>query len=125
MFVDVIGIILTVLIVSPRYWFIVLFISSIELLFTIFFSMVLQGGVTEVIAGGIFSWMARSNGTDIIQLFCPFLFFMLGLGALKNTKIFWLDLLNPLACFKKPWPVMMIKISILRIAVFLFFFYGN
>ena len=51
MFVDLIGVLLTVIIVSIRYWFVVLLLSFFESTFTLLISMVLESRITEVIAG--------------------------------------------------------------------------
>lgn len=126
MFLDITGIIFTVLIVSPRYWFLVLSISLIELIFSIFIIIVFHFGVTEVIAGGIFSSIVWTPGKkEFLQLVGPLFLLITGLGSLNRNEILWFDLINPLASYKKPWPVMMIKTAIFRLIVFFFFFTGN
>ena len=117
MFIDVVGILLTVIIVSPRYWFIVLPLCFAESALTILISMVLESNITEVIAGGIFTTVAGPNNKNFLLILSPLFFLMLGLGLHKDKKIPWLDLINPIANFKRPWPALMIKTSLLRIMV--------
>lgn len=117
MFIDVVGILLTVIIVSPRYWFIVLPLCFAESALTILISMVLELNITEVIAGGIFTTVAGPNNKDFFLMLSPLFFLMLGLGLHKDKRIPWLDLINPVADFKRPWPALMIKTSLFRIMV--------
>ncbi|WP_296971102.1 hypothetical protein [Tepidanaerobacter sp. EBM-38] len=117
MFIDVVGILLTVIIVSPRYWFIVLPLCFAESALTILISMVLESNITEVIAGGIFTTVAGPNNKNFLLILSPLFFLMLGLGLHKDKKIPWLDLINPIANFKRPWPALMIKTSLFRIMV--------
>ncbi|NLU09837.1 MAG: hypothetical protein GXW90_02645 [Tepidanaerobacter acetatoxydans] len=117
MFIDVVGILLTVIIVSPRYWFIVLPLCFAESALTILISMVLESNITEVIAGGIFTTVAGLNNKNFLLILSPLFFLMLGLGLHKDKKIPWLDLINPIANFKRPWPALMIKTSLFRIMV--------
>lgn len=126
MFLDITGILLTILIVSPRYWFIVLVISVMELVFSICITTAFHYGVTEVIAGGIFSSIVWTPGDkEFLQLLGPTFLLITGAGLLKHSNIFWLDLINPMAAYKRPWPVMMIKTAIFRLIIFLFFFAGK
>jgi len=75
-----------------------------------------------VIAGGIFSSIAwSSGGKDLLQLVSPVFLFITGAGLLRHTKISWIDLINPVAGYKKPWPMLMIKTAIFRLIVFFFF----
>lgn len=123
MFIDIVGILLTILIVSPRYWFIVLIISCVELFFSILFSLALKANITEVIAGGVFNFVASSGGMNVfLQLLGPIFLLLFGFGLNNSRKIPWIDLLNPLSDFKRPWPVMMIKTAIFRAMFFLLFF---
>ncbi|AEE91517.1 conserved membrane protein of unknown function [Tepidanaerobacter acetatoxydans Re1] len=117
MFIDVVGILLTVIIISPRYCFIVLLLCFMESVFTILISMVLESNITEVIAGGIFTTVAGPNNKDFFLILSPLFFFMLGLGLHKDKKIPWIDLINPIADFKSPLPALMIKTSLFRIMV--------
>ncbi|HHY41408.1 MAG TPA: hypothetical protein GX514_00935 [Thermoanaerobacterales bacterium] len=117
MFVDLIGIFLTVIIVSPRYWFIVLLLSFIESAFTVLISMALQSSITEVVAGGIFTTVTGSFNNNLITIICPFLLLLFGIGLHRAEKIPWLDLLNPIADFKRPLPVLMIKTALCRILI--------
>ena len=74
MFVDIVGLLLTVLIVSPRYWLIVLFIGFAELIFNILLSMTLELNITQVIAGGIFTSITGSS-SNRFQILSPLFFF--------------------------------------------------
>lgn len=121
MYIDFVGIILTILIISPVHWINVLVISFLELLFSIFISIVFQNNVTEVIAGGIFTSMTLSNKSFELQIISPILFLLLGLGRIGIKNVPWFDLLNPLSYFKNnPWSIMLIKISIFKILVLYF-----
>ncbi|HHY04027.1 MAG TPA: hypothetical protein GX534_02410 [Thermoanaerobacterales bacterium] len=121
MYIDFVGIILTVLIISPVHWINVLVISFLELLFSIFISIVFQNNVTEVIAGGIFTSMTLSNKSFELQIISPILLLLLGLGRIGIKNVPWFDLLNPLSYFKNnPWSIMLIKISIFKILVLYF-----
>lgn len=122
MFLDIIGTLLTILIISPRYWFIVIVISITELAFSILITTALSFGVTEVIAGGIFSSITwNSTGKNFLYLVSPAFLFIIGAGLLKHNKISWIDMINPLAGFRKPWPVIMIKMAVFRLIIFLVF----
>ncbi|WP_213975489.1 hypothetical protein [Tepidanaerobacter acetatoxydans] len=117
MFIDVVGILLTVIMISPRYCFIVLLLCFMESVLTILISMVLESNITEVIAGGIFTTVAGPNNKDFFLILSPLFFLMLGLGLHKDKKIPWIDLINPIADFKSPLPALMIKTSLFRIMV--------
>ena len=54
MYIDTIGIILTIILVSLRYWLIVLSICASELILSFLLCLALKLNVVEVIAGGIF-----------------------------------------------------------------------
>jgi hypothetical protein len=97
-------------------------ISAVELGLFVSISTALSLKVTEVIAGGIFSSITwNSSGKDILYLIDPLFLFTIGFGLLKHDKVSWIDAVNPFACFKKPWPVIMIKISIFRLLIFSLF----
>ena len=117
MFVDLIGILLTVIIVSLRYWFIVLLISFIESTFTILISTALETSITEVIAGGIFTTVTGPSNNYFIMLLSPLFLLLFGLGLHRNEKIPWLDLINPVADFKRPVAVLMIKTALCRMLI--------
>ncbi|NLZ53039.1 MAG: hypothetical protein GX892_07825 [Thermoanaerobacteraceae bacterium] len=117
MFVDLIGIFLTVIIVSPRYWLIVLLLSFIESTFTVLISMALESSITEVIAGGIFTTITGSFNNNLITIFSPLFLLFIGLGLHRDEKIPWLDLINPIADFKRPAPALMIKTALCRILI--------
>ncbi len=117
MFVDIIGILLTVVIVSPRYWFIVLLLCFVESTFTVLISMALESSITEVVAGGIFTKVTGSNSNNLFLIISPLFFLLLGLGLHQNRKIPWLDLINPIADFKRPLPVLMIKTALFRMMI--------
>jgi len=117
MFVDLIGIFLTVVIVSPRYWFIVLLLSFIESTFTVLISLALELSITEVIAGGIFSTVTGSNINNLITILGPLFILLFGLGLHRDEKIPWLDFINPVADFKRPVPALMIKTALCRILI--------
>jgi len=117
MFVDLIGIFLTVIIVSIRYWFVVLLLSFVESAFTVLISIALESSVTEVIAGGIFTTISVTPNNNIIMLLGPLFLLLFGLGLHKNEKIPWIDLINPISDFKRPVPVIMIKTALCRILI--------
>lgn len=117
MFVDVVGILLTVIIVSPRYWLIVLLLCFAESAFTVFISMALESSVTEVIAGGIFTTVTGSYSNNLFLIISPLFFLLLGLGLHRDKRIPWLDLINPIADFKRPLSVLMIKTALFRMLI--------
>ncbi|WP_422443845.1 hypothetical protein [Thermoanaerobacterium sp. DL9XJH110] len=125
MLIDIIGILLTILIISPRYWNIVFLISCADLLFSVCISLVLQSRITEVIAGGIFSSITWPGGKSFLTILGPLFLLTIGLGLAGPKEIPWLDLINPLAGFRKPWPVIMIKLAVFRMLVFLYFLAGK
>lgn len=126
MFLDIIGNLLTIIIISPRYWFIVLAVSASELIFSLLLTTAMSLKVTEVIAGGIFSSIKwNSTGAEFLYLASPFFLFFIGIGLLNNYKISWLDVINPLSDFKRPWPVIMIKMAIFRLIIFILFLYKS
>lgn len=116
MFVDIVGLLLTVLIVSPRYWLIVLFIGFAELIFNILLSMTLELNITQVIAGGIFTSITGSS-SNRFQILSPLFFLLIGWGLCENKRIPLLNLINPMAYFKKPWPSLLIKTAIFRLLI--------
>ena len=117
MFVDLIGVLLTVIIVSIRYWFVVLLLSFFESTFTLLISMVLESRITEVIAGGIFTTITFFPENFLIMFLGPLFFLLLGLGLHKKDKIPWIDLINPISTYKRPLPVLMIKTALCRILI--------
>jgi hypothetical protein len=119
MFVDIIGILLTVMIVSPRYWFIVLMLCFAESVFMVLFSAALESSITEVVAGGIFTTVTLTDSKLFHLMLSPVFFFLLGWGLHKERRIPWLDLINPIADFKRPLPVLMIKTALFRIMIIL------
>ncbi len=121
MYIDIVGILLTIIIVSPRYWFMVLFICASELVLSVFLFIALQLNVTEVIAGGIFSSVVLEGKQNYVQLISPVIFFITCLCLQDMRRIPWLDLINPLAAFKKPWHILILKTSFFRILFYLFF----
>ncbi len=116
MLIDAVGILLTVLIVSPRYCFIVLLLCFAELTVTVLLSMILELNVTEVVAGGIFTTIAGSGSNNLFMILSPLFFLLFGLG-LYGGKVPWLDLINPIAAFKRPLPVLMIKTALFRMII--------
>jgi len=121
MFIDVIGTLLTIILVSPRYWWIVLTVSTIEIMLSLFLSIAVETSVTEIIAGGIFTTITFSEPRNIFQLFCPMFLFLVGLSFLDSKRLRWIDLINPISEFKKPWPVIIIKTAAFQILVIIFF----
>jgi len=117
MFIDLIGIFLTVIIVSLRYWFVVLLLSFIESTFTVLISMALESTITEVVAGGIFTTVTASSNNNLIMLLSPLFLLLFGLSLHRNEKIPWLDLINPISDFKMPVPVLMIKTALCRMLI--------
>lgn len=120
MYIDIVGILLTIIIVSPRYWFMVLFICASELILSVFLSIALQLNVTEVIAGGIFTSVILEGKKNYIQLISPAIFFITCIGLQDMRRIPWLDLINPLAGFRRPLPVLILKTAFFRILIYLF-----
>lgn len=118
MFIDLIGLLLTVLIVSPQYWYIVIILSFLELVLSIFFSMVSDVSVIEVIAGGIFNTILQVPEKQLLLFSGPIFFLILGFCLQDFRKFHWSDMINPLVNYKQPWPTLMIKMSLFRIAVF-------
>ena len=116
MLIDAVGILLTVLIVNPRYCFIVLLLCFAELTVTVLLSMILELNVTEVVAGGIFTTIAGSGSNNLFMILSPLFFLLFGLG-LYGGKVPWLDLINPIAAFKRPLPVLMIKTALFRMII--------
>lgn len=117
MFVDIVGILLTVIIVSPRYWWIVLLLCFAESALTVLISMALESSITEVIAGGIFTTVTGSYSNNLFLILGPVSLFLFGLGLHRGRKIPWLDLINPIADFKRPLPVLMIKTALFRMLI--------
>ncbi|MDD4569845.1 MAG: hypothetical protein PHE70_06970 [Tepidanaerobacteraceae bacterium] len=117
MFVDVIGLLLTIIIVSPRYWITVLSICFVDLALTVLISITLESNIIGVTAGGIFTSFVGFNNKNLFQLFGPFLYLLFGIGLHKDKKIPWLDLINPFSDFCKPIPILMIKTAIFRILI--------
>lgn len=122
MYIDVIGVILTVLIVSPKYWYVVMILSFADVMLTIFLSTTLQSRVTEVIAGGLFTTI--NDGSSFTYILGPSILLLAGIGMMKDRNIPWLDMINPLSSYRRPWPILMIKTSIFRFAIFAFL-YGS
>lgn len=121
MFIDVIGTLFTILLVSPRYWWIVSIVSVLDVLFSIILTVVLSVNVTEIVAGGIFTTINMTEPKVIYQLIPSIFFFLIGLSLIEPRRLRWIDTVNPLSEFKKPWPVIMIKTSIFKILILLFF----
>ena len=116
MYIDIIGIILTVIVVSPKYWY-------MEVILSIFLSTALQSKVTEVIAGGIFTTINESR--SFIHLLGPLFLLFTGIGMMDDRKIPWIDLINPISMYRRPWPIIMIKTAIFRLAAFAYLFTGK
>lgn len=124
MYLDLVGLVLTILIVSPRYWYLVVVISFFDIILSVFLSIALWTQVTEVIAGGIFTTI--NDGGSITYLLGPILLLIAGIGMIINMeKIHWWDLINPFSSYRRPLPVMMIKTSLFRIAVFAWWYGAN
>ena len=115
MFVDIVGILLTIIIISPRYWFFVLSICLFELIFTILISMALELSISKVIAGGIFTSINQSNSKYFFQMISPLFFLVLGFAIHTNKNVKWSDLINPFANLSSPLSILIIKTSIFRI----------
>ncbi|MGI6485738.1 MAG: hypothetical protein ACOX15_05355 [Tepidanaerobacteraceae bacterium] len=120
MYIDTIGIILTIILVSPRYWLIVLSICASELILSFLLCLALKLNVVEVIAGGIFTSFIFEE-KNYIQLISPAIFLISSLTLQDMRMIPWLDLINPLAGFKKPWHILFLKTSIFRLIIYLLF----
>ncbi|HHV18946.1 MAG TPA: hypothetical protein GXZ27_08845 [Thermoanaerobacterales bacterium] len=117
MFVDVVGVLLTVIIVSPRYWYIVLILCFAESFLTVLISMALESSITEVVAGGIFTTVTMKNSNIFHLMISPIFLLLLGWGLHRARRIPWLDLINPVAEFKSPLPVLMMKTALYRIMI--------
>ncbi len=120
MHIDVIGILLTGLIVNPRYCFVILLLCFIEMVSTVLLSTVLSSGLTRVVAGGIFSTVYGVDVNNLFMILSPLFFLLLGFGLYGNEKILWLDFINPIAILKKPLPTLLIKTALFRIVVICF-----
>lgn len=118
MFIDIVGIFLTIIMVNIRYWFMVLLICLCELMLSFLLSISLQSNINQVIAGGIFNHVIGSEGKHLLStLLGPLFFLCLGLGLLDFKKLRWIDLVNPISDFKEPWPIIMMKTAVFRIVV--------
>jgi len=121
MFIDVVGTLLTIILVSLRYWWMVLTVSALEIMLSLLLSIAVKTNITEIIAGGVFTTMKFSEQKLFFQLFCPIFLFMLGLSLIDFRRVRWIDIINPISKFKKPWPVILIKTAFLKILVIIFF----
>jgi len=92
-------------------------LSFVESTFTVLISMALESSVTEVIAGGIFTTITVSPDNGFVVLLGPLFLLLFGLGLHKNEKIPWIDLINPIADFKRPVPALMIKTALCRLLI--------
>ncbi|HEY8362949.1 MAG TPA: hypothetical protein VIK77_08710 [Tissierellaceae bacterium] len=120
MFLDIIGILLTILIVSPKYIGRVFSICIIANLLDIFAAMVFNSQITEVISGGIFSSINYYGGNIVVPYFSPLVLILIGLGLKsKDTVTFW-DFINPIATYKRPWPYLFCKVGVARILILYF-----
>lgn len=119
MSVDIIGTLLSILLVSIRYWYIVLVVCSFELLLTILLSLVIDENITQVIAGGIFSTIEFPGGKSILPILSSLFVLGIALAHLDKKIIRWIDMFNPFADFKKPWPIIMLKTAIYKIIFFI------
>jgi len=124
MFIDIVGILLTVIVVNARYWYIVLIICLGELLLSVLASIAFTSNITEVIAGGIFTHMAVFEGKMFVPFLAPLFLLLLGVGLQDFKSMRWIDVINPITDYKRPWPILIMKTAAFRIA-FIIMLYGN
>ncbi|MFO7152750.1 MAG: hypothetical protein DIU66_005860 [Bacillota bacterium] len=125
MFLDFIGIFLTTLIVNPRYFLKVILVGFIANIIDILAAIVFDSQVTEVISGGIFSSVNYLGNNILVPYFCPLILISIGLGLKNGESIDFWRFINPLASYKRPWPIIFLKVGLARILVLYIFKMGK
>ncbi|ADL08017.1 hypothetical protein [Thermosediminibacter oceani] len=120
MFLDIVGMLLTILIVSPVYMGRVFLICLFANFLDILTAMVFNTQVTEVIAGGIFSSINYYGGNILVPYLSPLVLILIGAGLQGRDGIILWDLINPSATYKRPWPFLFLKVGIARILILYF-----
>jgi hypothetical protein len=117
MFLDFIGIFLTTLIVSPKYFAQVILVCFFANIIDILAAMVFNSQVTEVISGGIFSSINYLGSNIVLPYFSPLILILIGLGLKNGDSISFWRFINPFAKYKRPWPLIFLKVGVARILV--------
>lgn len=117
MFLDFIGIFLTALIVSPRYFVHVTIICFFANFIDILVAIAFNSQVTGVISGGIFSSINYLDSNLVLPYFSPLILILIGLGLINGDSISAWRFINPFARYKRPWPFVFLKVGIARILV--------
>lgn len=119
MFVDLIGLILTVLFINFNYWYILLLLTFAGVIFEFLLFTTLNMKIIKVSAGGIFSEIVLNNSVYNLNWVIPVIFIVLGLFFMDRKDIDVIKILDPSAKYNKPVPVLLIKYGLARILIIL------
>ncbi|MGB9813836.1 MAG: hypothetical protein ACPLRZ_08105 [Thermovenabulum sp.] len=120
MYMDIIGLILTVFFINLKYWYIVISLSIFEILFEFLLFFALDAQITQVTAGGIFSRISYYNANFLLKWAIPLFFIVLGFIFADRRDIDIIKIIDPTAKFKSPLPLILVKFGLARIIILLF-----